>query len=214
MTRPTALSHESRIEIVAALLERSRRSIAELAAATGLHENTVREHVQRLIDDGYVVTAREHRARRGRPRVLYSAADGDEAQSDVLRARVRAAAERGDLLRRIYPECASALDAEAVHQLDAVVEDLVDAGFDPAVDEQHLTIDLTPCAHDGADPARRAVRCRVHLALLQGVLAAAGGPLVVDGLRSSCDPSQCVIQLLRADADRGKATRADVARAA
>ena len=45
------------------------------------------------------------------------------------------------------------LAPDALHQVDALVEDLIDAGFDPLVDERELTIDLTPCAQ--ATAARR-----------------------------------------------------------
>ena len=54
------------------LQERPRRAISELVDATGLHANTVREHVQRLIDAGYVIAETEHRTTRGRPRATES----------------------------------------------------------------------------------------------------------------------------------------------
>ena len=93
----------------------------------------------------------------------------------------------------------SAGPAAEPHQIDAIVEDLMDAGFDPIVDEDELTIDLTPCAHAAAQAEHRELLCRVHLGLMQGVLDAAGGPLSVDGMRSSCDPEQCVVQLMLAE---------------
>lgn len=189
-----ALSSYSRVKILHLVQQRARRSVAELSAATDLHANTVREHLQRLIDDGYVLATSERRATRGRPRVLYSAA-GPGARSAVQQRRVAAAARRGDLMRRVLPETAgTTLDTDAVHQLDALIEDLLDAGFDPVVDEENLTVDLTPC--DYATSADRDLLCQVHLGLMQGVLDAAGGPLAIDGMRPTCDPSQCVIQLL------------------
>ena len=74
----SAISSYSRVEIMHLLQERPNRAITELVAATGLHANTVREHVQRLIDAGYVIAETERRTTRGRPRVLYSAATGAE----------------------------------------------------------------------------------------------------------------------------------------
>ncbi|ALJ19418.1 helix-turn-helix transcriptional regulator [Microbacterium sp. No. 7] len=200
----SAISSYSRVEILHLIQEQSQRTIAELVDATGLHANTVREHLQRLIDDGYIIAEPEKRTTRGRPRVLYSAADGAETSSPIQRRKVRAAAERGDLMRRVLPETdATELDTAAVHQLDAVVEDLLDAGFDPVVDEQSLTIDLTPCAHATAQAGHRDVLCRVHLGLVEGVLREAGGPLTVTGMLPACDPSECVVQLrLRGDATR------------
>ncbi len=199
--RPTsysAISSYSRVEILHLIQEQRQRTIAELVAATKLHPNTVREHLQRLIDDGYIVGEVERRTTRGRPRVLYSAADGAATSSPVQRRKVRAAAARGDLLRRVVPDLAGELDTASQHQLDAVVEDLIDAGFDPVVDEAALTIDLSPCAHAAAQASHRDRLCGVHLELMQGVLSEARGPLSVEGMRPACDPADCVVQLVRA----------------
>ncbi len=194
----SAISNYSRVEILHLVQDRPERTVSELVSATKLHPNTVREHLQRLIDDGYVVSKTENRTTRGRPRVLYSATDGVVARSAVQHRRVRAAAERGDLMRRVIPGAAPDLEQSALHQIDALVEDLVDAGFDPLVDEDELTVELTPCAHASAQASHREVLCSVHLGIMQSVLSAADGPLSVDGMRSSCDPRECIVQLLHA----------------
>ncbi|WP_349428382.1 ArsR family transcriptional regulator [Microbacterium sp. LWS13-1.2] len=195
----SAISSYSRVEIMHLLQERPHRTVSELVAATGLHANTVREHVQRLMHAGYVIGETERRTTRGRPRVLYSAATGDgEASSPVAIRRAEAAARRGDLLRRMYGSDTDAeLGADALHQLDALVEDLGDAGFDPLVDERALTVDLTPCPHAPA-AEHRGTLCHVHVGIMDGVLAQAGGPLRVEGIAPSCDPTQCVVQLAAA----------------
>ncbi|MEU1971017.1 winged helix-turn-helix domain-containing protein [Microbacterium sp. NPDC019599] len=195
----SAISSGSRVELLHLLQQRAERTIAELCEETGLHANTVREHLQRLTDGGYVVSTREHRTTRGRPRVLYSAAGTPSVSSPIARRRVRDAARRGDLMRRVMPDAAPSADLpeDAVHQLDALTEDLAGAGFDPFVDERELTIDLSPCAHAPSDPHERAMKCSVHLQLMQSVLTEAGGPLSVSALRESCDPTQCVVMLLR-----------------
>lgn len=194
----SAISSYSRVEILHLLQDRPQRTIAELCEATGLHANTIREHLQRLIDGGYVVPQTERRTTRGRPRVLYSAAGTEAGSSPVARRKVAEAARRGDLMRRVLRVGnGGPLAPDAVHQLDALVEDLSAAGFDPLVDEDDLTVDLTPCTHAAADDeGRRSMRCAVHLNLMQSVLAEAGGPLAVDGMRPSCDPTQCVVQLI------------------
>lgn len=195
----SAISSYSRVEIMRLLQQRPRRAVSELVAATGLHANTVREHVQRLIDAGYVIAETERRTTRGRPRVLYSPAT-DETSSAVAVRRATDAARRGDLMRRVYGADPGAdLGAEALHQLDALVEDLGEAGFDPAVDERELTVDLSPCPHAPA-AAHRGMLCGVHVGLMDSVLAQAGGPLRVGGIAASCDPSQCVVQLVSTSA--------------
>lgn len=199
MARPaySAISSPSRVQILRLLQLRPARTIAELTEATGLHANTIREHLQRLIDGGYVVAESEHRTTRGRPRVLYSAATGGgEASSPVARRKARDAALRGDLMRRVLPHTDSPdLTDDAVHQLDALIDDLEASGFDPVVDEQSLTVDLTPCAHAEAAPGEREVLCAVHLGLMRSVLAEARGPLALDGMLPACDPAECVVQL-------------------
>lgn len=192
----SAISSSSRVELLHLVQERPRRTIAELCAATGLHANTVREHLQRLIDGGYLVAETENRTVRGRPRVLYSAAGTDAASSPIAQRRTAEAARRGDLMRRILPgSAAAALPDAALHQLDALVDDLGSAGFDPLVDEAELTIDLTPCAHAEAQAGHLEVLCSAHLGLMQSVLAEAGGPLAIGGILPACDPRACVVQL-------------------
>lgn len=194
----SAISNYSRVEILHLVQDRPRRTVSELVSATTLHPNTIREHLQRLMDEGYVFSETEHRTTRGRPRVLYSASDGEQSCSMIQRRKARAAAERGDLMRRVLPGETPELRTDALHQIDALVEDLIDSGFDPLVDERELTIDLTPCQHASAQAEHREVLCSVHLGIMQSVLNAAGGPLSVDGMRSSCDPTQCIVQLLHA----------------
>lgn len=210
MGRPrySAISNYSRVEILNLLQERPGRTVQELCEATQLHPNTVREHLQRLIDAGHVVHERENRTKRGRPRVLYSAATGSpDASSPVARRRVREAARRGDLMRRAVPELNGPLTGDAAHQIDAVIDDLQAAGFDPVIDEEALTIDLSPCPHAASQASHRETLCTVHLGLIQSVLSEAQGPLQVSGM-SSCDPQTCVVLLARRSPADDAATEA------
>ncbi|MGW8483120.1 winged helix-turn-helix transcriptional regulator [Microbacterium sp. NPDC055903] len=190
------ISSYSRVQILHLVQSRAGRSIQELCEATGLHPNTVREHLQRLIDGGYVIAEVERRTTRGRPRTLYSAATGAPgASSPVAKAKVTAAAKRGDLLRRVMPAAASDLGAQATHQLDALVEHLEESGFEPVVDDAALTVDLTPCPHAAGRSEHREVLCAVHLGLMQGVLAESGGPLVAACVLAAERPEECTVRL-------------------
>ena len=194
------ISSYSRVRILHLVQARPHRTIGELCEATALHPNTVREHLQRLIEGGYVVQATEHRTTRGRPRVLYSAATGaPEASSPVAKQKADDAARRGDLLRRVLQTDPSGLGRRATYQLDALVEHLEESGFEPVVDEDRLTVELTPCPHAAARPEHRPVLCQVHLGLMQGVLAQAGGPLVARCVRSAARPEECTVELDRGD---------------
>ena len=190
------ISSYSRVKILHLVQTRSERTISELCEATGLHQNTVREHLQRLIEGGYVIAQSERRTTRGRPRTLYSAATGNpDASSPVLRDKVTAAARRGDLLRRVMPAVASELDEQATHQLDALVEHLEESGFEPRVDDTALTVELTPCPHAAGRPEDRSTLCAVHLGLMQGVLTEAGGPLSAVCVRPPSTPEECTVHL-------------------
>lgn len=195
----SAISSYSRVEIMHLIQQRPQRSITELVEATGLHANTVREHVQRLIDAGYVIAETERRTTRGRPRVLYTAATGAaDATSSVALRKAKEAARRGDLMRRVYGVDGEELSPDALHQLDALVDDLGVTGFDPIVDEKALTVDLTPCPH-APSAEHRGILCDVHVGLMDSVLAQAGGPLHVETIAPSCDPRECIVHLAAAD---------------
>lgn len=196
------ISSYSRVRILHLLFEataahgRAQLTIDELCEATGLHANTVREHLQRLIEGGYVIPTIEHRTTRGRPRTLYSAATGTpEASSPVARDKVAEAARRGDMMRRVLSEQDSALGREATNQLDALIEHLEESGFEPVVDEDELTVDLAPCPHVVSRPEDRAILCQVHLGLMQGVLTQAGGPVATHCVRAAARPEDCTVQL-------------------
>lgn len=198
----SAISSFSRVEILALVQARPERTIAELTDATGLHANTVREHLQRLIEGGYVIAATEHRTTRGRPRTLYTAATGDDdASSPIARRKVRDAADRGDIMRRVMPWTSTSVESigePATHQLDAIVEHLADSGFDPIVDDDRLTINLSPCPHATSQAGHRETLCAVHLGIMQSVLTEAGGPLQAARIRSSNRPADCIVELARA----------------
>lgn len=194
----SAISSYSRVRILYLLQRQPERTVTELCEATGLHANTIREHLQRLVEGGYVVSAVEHRTTRGRPRVLYSAATGRgrAKTSPVARTKAEAAARRGDLMRRIMPWTdVEDLPTDAIHQLDALVEDLSTAGFDPVVDEAALTVDLSPCPHASTTGEARATLCAVHLGLMDSVLSQAGGPLRAVCVAASTRPDDCVVTL-------------------
>lgn len=197
----SAISSFSRIEILRLLGERPERTVAELSGATGLHANTVREHLQRLENEGFVVRATEVRTTRGRPRVLFSAVIGDEpVASPVIARKVRAAAVRGDLMRRMLPESEPATDGlchDATHQIDAIIDHLEDAGFAPRFDGAALSFDVAPCLHHTERAERRETLCAVHLGIMQGVLSQAGGPLQAVSVSTEGRPNGCVVQLMR-----------------
>lgn len=190
------LSQPSRLRVMHELLGAPGQSLAELSEKTGLHENTLRDHLRVLEAEGFVIRRSEHTGGRGRPRDVFHPSRAEEPSAQFAR-RVEDAKLHGDLLRRVVLR-AEAPDQEVAHQLDALYEHLDDVGLEPEIDEQSLMVDLAPCAfHDLVDD-RMMMLCHVHEALVRNVLAQAGGPVEVDRLLPLVTPHRCRLVLQRA----------------
>ena len=83
-----ALASESRISILHMLQGRdTAATVEEVATEIGLHINTVREHLDRLVATGFVASEPEVRTTRGRPRLLYRSVERAAAATLDDRAR-------------------------------------------------------------------------------------------------------------------------------
>jgi predicted ArsR family transcriptional regulator len=76
------LAAASRVDLLHLLQRGGQHTVSDLARSTGLHENTTREHLARLVAEGFAVRTPEVRTVRGRPRMLYRAASPDDARED------------------------------------------------------------------------------------------------------------------------------------
>ena len=203
------LAQSSRLRVMYELLERPGQALAELSQATGLHENTLRDHLRVLEAEGYVVRVTEHRGTRGRPRDLFEPAGPD---NPVAAKRIEDAKRNGDFMRSVMlHEDAEATDSEAVHQLDALYEHLDEVGLEPQIDQESLTVQLAPCAFHDLVADRMAMVCHVHAELVRGVLLQAHGPLEVDRLLPLVTPHECRLILQRTDAPPEATATADAA---
>jgi predicted ArsR family transcriptional regulator len=194
------LAQASRLQVVAIVMQNPGISLADLSEKTGLHTNTLRDHVRVLLAEGLIRSEIEHRATRGRPRSVYYAVDA-ATHSDAAQKRVEEAARRGDLLRRVVPnDDAADLDPDALHQLDALYEHLDEVGLEPEVDEASLEVTLRPCAFHTLVEGHREVLCQVHEGLVHEVLERAGGPVEVERLLPLVTEHRCQLILrLRSD---------------
>lgn len=190
------LAQASRLQVAALVMDQPGISLADLSEHTGLHANTLRDHVRVLSDEGIIRSEIEHRATRGRPRALYypveSSADNPEAQR-----RIDAAKRHGDLLRRVVPDMTAPpeLDEEGVHQLDALYEHLDEVGLDPRQEETGLEFALRPCAFHSLVADHREMLCRVHEGLIRDVLDRSGGPVEIDRLLPLVTEHRCELML-------------------
>ena len=192
------LTQRSRVLLLHAVQRAPGLLIQELAVETGLPVNTARDHLRVLEDEGLVVSAPVETGRRGRPPMGWSPVQQVE-HSPVAQRRVQGARERGELLRGLQPELdhSPELGAEAVHQLDALYEHLEDAGLEPQIDEQDLTVGLRPCIYERLMDSDEPVVCSVHARLVQTQLEQAGGPLELRRLHPFVGRERCLLVLGR-----------------
>lgn len=212
---------ERRADLLATITAAPRGlGIRALAAATGIHENTVRFHLARLLDDGLVERQRGASSGPGRPpltfvarrdgegtgrdnyeliaTVLTDLVDSTSAEPGVVaqeagRAWARRQASTGGATQTPAEGPALAWDA-ALDQLTRVLDD---AGFAPELqaDREGATVRVHNCPFASIARADQTVPCGVHLGLMEGVLEAVGAPGRVDRLEPFVTPSLCVAHL-------------------
>ncbi len=132
------------------------QDVQAIAAKVGLHTNTVRAHLDQLIDAGLVETAVQPRRSPGRPRVLFSASRTDDsipsdsyqllagllastidgsASTPGSRSPRAAAADAGRRWGHTLVESGDAAQGpvDAAHALERIVAVLDDVGFAPKI---------------------------------------------------------------------------------
>lgn len=221
---PSALG-ESRARVLALLQEAGRPlSVSELAERVTLHANTVRFHLDGLVEAGTVERTLEDREQPGRPRTLYSARlDSARAGqrsyrllAEILTSFVaaetpqptQAATRAGQAWGRYLadrPAPFQRLDADAASE--HLVATLDDIGFAPeaVTAGRRRQILLHHCPFREAAEQHRDVVCAIHLGLMQGVLSAIDAPLAADRLDPFVEPSLCVAHLTAANGRPGSA---------
>ncbi|MDO8147486.1 helix-turn-helix domain-containing protein [Isoptericola sp. b515] len=199
----------------AALLETLRAQAAPttsaaLARAAGLHQNTVREHLDALVERGLATRQAAAPAGRGRPAWLYRATDADpDAASEYagLATALAEAIHRGphpvdeavaagqgwgrDLARQrgATPDrTAAAARREVVEMFDGM-------GFAPEADARAATVRLTRCPLLEAAHRYPDVVCGVHLGLARGALEEYGADPDAADLVPFAEPGACRLAL-------------------
>lgn len=203
----------SRREQVLALLRTAPQPLAatDVAAATGLHLNTARFHLDGLVEDGLARRAAEPRGTPGRPRILYSAdgpAPGPRSYgllAEMLTGLVAsfddggpAAVEAGRAWGRHLVERAAPsqrVDAgEAVARLNRVLEAV---GFAPETRRagKGTEVRLHHCPFREVAERHTDVVCAIHLGLMQGALDELRAPVDATALEPFVTPQLCLARL-------------------
>lgn len=192
---------------VLAAVEESGRSVtaAQLARSLELHHNTVREHLDALVEAGLVAVSAAPTGRRGRPALRYAPAGPDPAQvvgsylslldaiveqlGDGEQARRRAEAI-GRRWAQLLPDepaaptaqaaASAASTATSTTRLTAMLPHLSHMGFAPEFDGEQITLKACPLMTASRPPHR--LVCLMHEGFLNERFARphTGGPASAD----------------------------------
>ncbi len=217
LRRHRALADPSRARILAELADEGPLDARQLAARVGLHVNTVRVHLNALVEAGLADSAAAPASGRGRPRLVYraTAAAGEEGGrryrllAEILAALVarfgsEATAQLeeigeawGHYLADSPPPFAALSDEEAVARL---LDLLDDTGFQPELEEgrRGRRILMRPCPFLELARQHQEVVCPIHLGLMRGALAELGAKTTATRLDPFVRPDLCVAHLARA----------------
>jgi|SRR5690625_1322589 len=196
------LTESSRLKLLHAVQRQPGQDLKSLAAAADIHVNTARDHLRVLEDEGLLHRVPVDTGRRGRPPMQYFPVE-DPDQSQPARERAAEANARGELLRRISPELdhGQNLGDDALHQLDVLYEHLDDAGMDPVINPDELTVGVRPCVYQELLEADRPAVCSVHAKLVRQQLDQVDGPLKLRRLHPFTTAHSCLLVLGADDAE-------------
>lgn len=204
---------DSRTRVLAALRAgRAPVGVRAIAAQVGLHANTVRFHLDALVELGLAERAAEDRDLPGRPQILYSATMDAartgrrsyrllaEILSSLVFARLKrpkdAGVEAGEAWGRLLidrPTSVGRIDvATATRQLVAALDEI---GFAPEAAAAGSEIWLHHCPFREAAEAYGDVVCAVHLGLMRGMLSELGAPVEAERLDPFVEPNLCIARM-------------------
>ena len=193
--------------------------VAEVAQHVGLHQNTVRSHLDLLVDSGYAIRRKEAPHGPGRPRVIYEATAAPDGErnyrllAEVLAQYLVATSERpGEAAvnagrswvestgRGKHGDGAETTATPPVSDeaaITAVVRMLGDSGFAPELSADGTSINLHRCPFRELAVSHPDVVCGAHLGIIQGALADLGTLVSATRLLPFVTPGLCVTTLAR-----------------
>jgi predicted ArsR family transcriptional regulator len=211
-------SRDGRQRVLQALRRSGRAlGVQEVADLVGLHENSVRFHLDRLVEEGAATREAERRAGRGRPRHTYAVtaepgAHGDRRDYQLLAEILAGAMAAGPdptataisagqrWGRYLAPEPRPFQQTDEVAAVAEVVRIMGAVGFapeveegDPDVPERELVLHHCPFLEVAGEHPE--IVCSVHLGLIQGALEGLRAPVAATGLTPWATPSTCVASI-------------------
>lgn len=205
----------SRARVLAALQDAGRPlGVQDVAGLVRLHPNTVRFHLEALVEAGLVTASREDTERAGRPRMVYSASvDGAAVgrRSYRLLAEILtsflagttpdpagAAVVAGHAWGRYLVQRPAPFQRVEVDQAMApLIRIMHEIGFEPELrgSGRHRQIRLWHCPFRELAQQHQEVVCSVHLGLIRGALEESDAGLSADRLVPFAEPGVCLTEL-------------------
>jgi predicted ArsR family transcriptional regulator len=186
----------------------------------GLHANTVRKHLDLLVEYGHVTRLRDESGRPGRPRQVYALAapaepvraeqrnyrllasiltsylrDGDDPQAAAVEAGRRFGAELVEPRAPEDPSAPGDTEPGSPATVDRVIRMLDAIGFQPQLTADRSAIRLYHCPFHELAEDQPDVVCRIHLGLIQGALQQLGAPVEAMRLIPFVTPRLCVVEV-------------------
>lgn len=183
-------------------------SISAIAEQLDVHANTVRFHLDALLEQEQIRRVTGAHDKPGRPPQLFTAVDGmdpggprhyqllAEALAESVASGAAPNADTSAAGRRMGAQLAAARsDTAGGTPVEKLVDLLDDLGFAPEPDAAGTEIALRHCPFLELAKERPEVICPIHLGLMQGAMTAWDAPVTVDGLRPFVESDRCVAQL-------------------
>src|SRR5436190_7150363 len=207
-----ALGDNTRYAIYLELARASRPlSTADIADALELHPNTVRPHLDRMRDVGLLEVDADSRGTVGRPQHRYRLAGdapslGLEPSAFRLLARLLAgvvASTGADSdvvadIGRVQGQVAAVARADAASCVEALMAELADLGFDPAMatDGSTTTVAFTRCPFSELAALFPEVVCHLHRGIVVGMVEGLGDVgTTVERFATLADRDPCRVDL-------------------
>jgi predicted ArsR family transcriptional regulator len=189
-------------------------TVDDVVEQVHLHPNTVRFHLDALVDARIVDRTTQQRTQPGRPRALYAVRPGTEragARSYRLLAEILTGLVASQTARPAWiamqagrswgRHLASRPSSSRGVDIDGAIAQLISAldrtGFEPelAGSSRDRQVLLHECPFREIAEAHRDVACSIHLGLMQGVLDEIDAPVTAERLDPFVEPSLCVTYL-------------------
>lgn len=186
--------------------------VAALAKDLALHSNTIRFHLEALVESGYASRSHEPPKGQGRPKTLYQSTetapvvDGNHLRDltqVLVRQLIHNAPDPGraaeDVGRAWGQEMAAdrAGSKRGEDGMSALLDHTVGMGFDVSVVGEE-TVEFHSCPYRSVSQPTLASICKVHLGMMRGYLESTDSEFDVESLRPG---DVCVAALRRRPGD-------------